>query len=204
MTGGGKLDLANNRLVVDYDSATTSPITSIRAALVSGYANGAWNGPGLDSVGIAATRSLGYAEASDVLGVSGGSFGSATVDGSAVLVRYTLSGDANLDGVVDFVDLVRLAQSYNVQTTRQWANGDFNYDGGVDFLDLVKLAQNYNTALPGAAIPGAPAGFEADLARAIASVPEPGPCGLMALGGLLLATRRRYWRQEDRYGELGN
>jgi autotransporter-associated beta strand protein len=59
VTGGGKLDLANNSLVVDYDPAPTSPITSLRAALVSGYANGAWNVPGIDSVGIAATRSLG-------------------------------------------------------------------------------------------------------------------------------------------------
>ena len=39
---------------------------------------------------------LGYAEAS-FLGVT--SFGGLPVDSSSVLIRYTLSGDANIDGV---------------------------------------------------------------------------------------------------------
>jgi hypothetical protein len=91
-----------------------------------------------------------------------------------VLVRYTLAGDANLDGSVDFLDLARLAQNYNAAGgMRTWSSGDFNNDGGVDFLDLAKLAQNYNAAFPGGAIAGAPAGFTQDLAQAFASVPEP-------------------------------
>ena len=176
------------------DPAATSPITSVRAALVSAYANGAWNGPGIDSVGIAATRSLGYAEAADVLATPGGSFGAATVDGSAVLVRYTLSGDATLDGAVDFNDLVKLAQNYNTTlpaTGSAWFRGDFNYDGTVDFNDLVKLAQNYNAALPGEPIAGAPADFASDLAAAFATVPEPSALSLVAAGVLLVARRRR-------------
>jgi autotransporter-associated beta strand protein len=192
VTGGGKLDLANNRLIVDYDPAATSPIASVRAALASAYANGAWNGPGIDSVGIAATRGLGYAEAGDVLGAGGGSFGGASVDGSAVLVRYTLSGDATLDGVVDFNDLVKLAQNYNTTipaTGSAWYRGDFNYDGMVDFNDLVKLAQNYNSTLPSEPIAGAPAVFATDLAAAFAAVPEPGALSLIACG--LLLSRRR-------------
>jgi autotransporter-associated beta strand protein len=194
VTGGGKLDLANNRLVVDYDPAASSPIGPVRAALVSGYANGAWNGPGIDSVGIAATRGLGYAEAADVLGASGGPFGAATVDGSAVLVRYTLSGDATLDGAVDFNDLVKLAQNYNTTapaTGSAWYRGDFDYDGTVDFNDLVKLAQNYNSALPSQPIAGAPADFATDLAAAFASVPEPGAVSLLVVGALVAGRRRR-------------
>jgi hypothetical protein len=194
ITGSGKLDLANNRLVVDYDPATTSPISSVRATLVSGYANGAWNGPGIDSVGIAAGRSLGYAEASDIFGASGGIFGGATVDGSAVLVRYTLAGDATLDGAVDFNDLIKLAQNYNSSTPAEgsgWYRGDFNYDGTVDFNDLVKLAQNYNAALPSESIPGAPADFASDLAAAFASVPEPGAVTLLLAGAVLTGRRRR-------------
>jgi hypothetical protein len=176
ISGTGRLDLANNRLVVDYDPAAAagSPIASVRTALLAGYAAGKWNGPGIGSMGIAATRSLGYAEASDVLGASGGTFGSASVDGSAVLVRNTLAGDANLDGKVDFLDLARLAQNYNVTDgARTWSAGDFNYDGSVDFSDLAQLAQNYNVALPAEAIPGAPADFASDLATAFAAVPEP-------------------------------
>jgi hypothetical protein len=106
-------------------------------------------------------------------------------------------GDATADGTVDFNDLAKLAQSYNVTDgQRRWSEGDFNYDGNVDFLDLSILAQNYNTSgLQGAeAIPaGAPADFAADWAAAVASVPEPSALALTAL--LLipaLKRRRRY------------
>jgi autotransporter-associated beta strand protein len=190
LAGGATLDLGNNRLIVDYTEGEVSPITSIRAALASGYAGGNWNGAGIDSAGITPGKSLGFAEASEALGVTGGSFGGEGVDGSAVLVRYTLAGDANLDGVVDFNDLVRLAQNYNTTLAgaSTWYRGDFNYDGGVDFNDLVRLAQNYNTALP-AGVAGAPVGFEADVARAFAAVPEPGGGGGMGVG-LLWGMRR--------------
>jgi hypothetical protein len=195
ISGTGRLDVANNRLVVDYDPAAAaagSPIGSVRAALVGGYAAGKWSGAGIGSTGIAATRSLGYAEASDVLGASGGIFGSASVDGSAVLVRNTLVGDANLDGRVDFLDLARLAQNYNVSDgSRTWAGGDFNYDGSVDFTDLAQLAQNYNTALPGEAIPDTPTGLASDLASALAAVPEPTMWVPLATGLLVLRGRRR-------------
>jgi hypothetical protein len=79
---------------------------------------------------------------------------------------------------VDFNDLVKLAQNYNTTvsdtTDSWWFNGDFTYDGTVDFNDLVKLAQNYNTGLPAGAVPGAPAGFGAEVAAAFGAVPERG------------------------------
>jgi Ca2+-binding RTX toxin-like protein len=85
-----------------------------------------------------------------------------------------LHGDFSYDGNTDFQDLVKLAQNYNVvDGSRTWFTGDFTYDGNTDFNDLVKLAQNYNTALPSEPIPGAPANFEEDLAKAFASVGAP-------------------------------
>jgi hypothetical protein len=88
-------------------------------------------------------------------------------------------GDANADGVVDFNDLVALAQNYNVTDgQRGWSNGDFTFDGKVDFNDLVALAQNYNTSfvLPAGGLPaGATPAFAADWAVATNAVaPEPG------------------------------
>jgi hypothetical protein len=66
----------------------------------------------------------------------------------------TLVGDANYDHVVDFNDLVILAQNYNT-TGKTWSQGDFNGDGSVDFNDLVLLAQHYNMSLAPAAVPAA-------------------------------------------------
>jgi hypothetical protein len=198
---GGKLDLTSNRLIVDYAPGGSSPMASIRQQIISGYNAGGtpWGGNGIMSSSAALNPTsvgLGYAEASEVL-VNGATYGGEMVDGSAVLVQYTLLGDATLDGVVDFNDLVKLAQNYNttVSTSTQswWNRGDFNYDGVVDFNDLVKLAQNYNTSLPGAAVPGAPASFSEDLAAAFAQAPEPGTFGTLGIVGaigLLRRTRR--------------
>src|SRR5699024_2221994 len=96
----GRLDLADTRLIVDYTGgAGASPINTIADQIKSGYANGTWAGNGIaSSQANAAKFGLGYAEASAVLGPNGGTFGGQPVDGSAVLVRYTLAGDANLDG----------------------------------------------------------------------------------------------------------
>ena len=65
----------------------------------------------------------------------------------------TLPGDANVDGRVDFTDLVALAQNYgsdfvaNPTTDSWWTHGDFTYDGKVDFNDLVLLAQHYGNSI---------------------------------------------------------
>jgi hypothetical protein len=115
--------------------------------------------------------------------------------GVPMIMKLTLAGDADVNGVVDFNDLVVLAQNYNSDPGLLWDEGDFNYDTAVDFSDLVLLAQNYNTALPAAgAIPGATAGFEADLATAFASVPEPSS-GLLAAAAAALAVARQTRRR---------
>jgi hypothetical protein len=83
---------------------------------------------------------------------------------------FALSGDANHDRAVDFLDLVALAQNYNTAGGKAPSQGDFNDDGNIDFEDLVILAQHYSTSLPaaGAAPPivAFPTSFAADWAAA--------------------------------------
>jgi hypothetical protein len=181
---GAALDVSDGALTL----TSTPPLSSVRQWLVSGYAGGAWTGAGINSSAAAANgTAVGYAGGADnvVPGLAAGS----------TLVRHTLYGDATLDGSVDFNDLVKLAQNYNATVTNTtdswWTHGDFTYDGMTDFNDLVKLAQNYNTALPTQPIPGASAAFEADLARAFASVPEPGMISVLGMGVVALMGRRR-------------
>lgn len=70
------------------------------------------------------------------------------------MLRVTRYGDANLDGTVNFTDLLALAQSYG-QSNSNWDQGDMTYDAAVGFPDLLTLAQNYgqlaNVVQPAAA-----------------------------------------------------
>ena len=147
------------------------------------FATGGWNGVGLTS-GAAATAStsghptaLGYAEASTTP-YAGNSFDGVSTDGDMILVRYTASGDANLDGTVGTNDFMALSQNFNTSGAGvNWINGDFNYDGVVNALDFNLLATNFGQSI----LPGPALGT---------LVPEPASIGLLAVAGLAMRRRR--------------
>jgi hypothetical protein len=194
----GKLDLGGGALAIDYDPQNGSPLAMVVDQLKTARGPaGAWNGPG----GITSTRAassttstVGYAEAADVLGLSGNqtaTWRGEQVDASTLLVGYVKRGDANLDGKVAFEDLVALAQNYDGPAgAGVWWHGDFNYDSNVNFADLVVLAQNYG-AVASAPVDGFNPAFASDVERAFAAVPEPAILGPAATVGLLLAPRAR-------------
>jgi ELWxxDGT repeat protein len=86
-------------------------------------------------------------EVSSSTGLSLDGNGDGTAGDDFTFDFFSLRGDANRDGAVNFLDLVALAQNYNTSGGKTYAQGDFNGDGAVDFLDLVVLAQRYHTAL---------------------------------------------------------
>ncbi len=137
----GQLDLVNNSLVVDYSGA--SPRATIENQIKSGFNGGAWNGNGITSSAAQLDhgKALGIVEASDIF-----TFRGQSIAATSVLVAYTESGDANLDGVVNTLDFNLLAANFGSNSGR-WFRGDFNYDGTVNALDFNVLATNFGATL---------------------------------------------------------
>ncbi|MGA2441323.1 MAG: choice-of-anchor Q domain-containing protein [Tepidisphaeraceae bacterium] len=146
---GGTLDLADNEMLINY-GADADPLATIASYVANGYNGGGWNGPGIVSTAAqvptnGSVYGLGYADGKDgvVAGLSSGQ----------IEVKYTLLGNANLDGLVNAADFTILAANFN-QPVTGWDQGDFNYDGLVNAADFTDLAANFNqgVTLPAAAI----------------------------------------------------
>jgi T5SS/PEP-CTERM-associated repeat protein len=172
---GGDLDLTDSRLMIPYTG--TSPLATIRGDIASGYDKGKWDGVGIVSSTAQSnthhSTSLGIAEASVVLGISGSQIGiwdEQEVTATTVLVMYTWYGDANLDGVVNATDLAMIKSNGTI-----WSNGDFNYDGVVN-------ADDYALFMLGAA---------SGASNIATTLPEPSLLVASSIGLLAISRRRR-------------
>jgi autotransporter-associated beta strand protein len=156
------VDIRGGQLVFDY-TGTSSPAAAVLSILDAGYSLATTFSAGpIRSTTLPAGQLLGWLDRASA---------------SQLVVRPTLPGDANLDLVVNFDDLLLLAASYG-QTNRVWSNGDFNYDGSVNFDDLLALAGRYGQSAPATKLN----------AKAL-SVPEPAATLPLLLG--IAALRRR-------------
>jgi hypothetical protein len=191
IAANSSLDITNNHMIINYAAGTQATVDStIRSYLISGYAGGAWNGTtGIVSSTAAVTSgyAVGYADGADgvVTGLSSGQ----------LELKYTLSGDANLDGIVSGVDFTILVGNLG-KSVNSWDKGDFNYDGvvsGVDFTALVgnlgKAANGADVTLPAADLAAIDAFAAAN--GLMASVPEPTSAGLLIAAGVGMLARRR-------------
>lgn len=103
-----------------------------------------------------------------------------------------MPGDANADGVVNFLDFQALETAFG-ETNSRWAHGDFNEDGTVDTADLSLLQQNYgNRSDGGFAAPSAAEQLAIGQFAATNEVPEPGVVSLLCI--LTMATLSRRFR----------
>jgi fibronectin-binding autotransporter adhesin len=182
------LDIQNNRLLIHYGT-TADPISTVSAMLTSGYANGSWNGPGINSSTAAANSTsygLGYADSADT-------GNPAALPSGNIEIAYTLLGDTNLDLTVNGVDFGILAANFNHAVSR-WDQGDFNYDNVVNGVDFGELAANFNKGATGASGPSAlsdPALVAFAQANGLmADVPEPAVGALTALAVIGALTPR--------------
>jgi hypothetical protein len=191
---GGILDISNEHLFLSYGSS--DPISTIYSYLKAGCAGGTWAGAtGITSFTAAASGGrygVGFADGKDgvVAGLSSGQ----------IEVKYTLLGDANLDGTVNGTDFSILAANFGLGETN-WDQGNFLYGSSVNGSDFSALAGNFGQGDSGADAAVSQSDIVALDAFAVAndlplptigSVPEPAAAGLVVLSTMVcLASRRK-------------
>jgi hypothetical protein len=121
----------------------------------------------------------------------------AGLSAGTIEIKYTLLGDANLDGIVNGVDFGILAANFNKGVTG-WDEGDFDYNNIVNGTDFADLASNFNKGANGASFGPSALSDAALVAFAqanglMADVPEPMSMGILTAGALAtVASRRRH------------
>jgi filamentous hemagglutinin len=197
VTGGGKIDLQDNKLIVTTAGQTGawngSAYDGVTGMVAAGRNAGDWAGSGIVT-SLAANSNdyttLGVAKASDVKGIADtatDTFAGQTVHGSDTLVMYTYGGDANLDGQINIDDYSNIDGSVAVGgQLKGWFNGDFNYDGDVNIDDYSIIDGNIGIQGPPLALSSG-----ALSSAAVTAVPEPVVISLAPLAALAMSRRRR-------------
>jgi len=190
----GTLDLTGDTLDIHYGTGAAVD-SAVRSLIIQGRNGGTWTGTGITSSHAAVTSggAVGYADGADgvVPGLAAGD----------ELVKYTLAGDANLDGTVSFSDFQVLAENFGA--SGKWDQADFNYDGQTSFSDFQLLAENFgNTASLSTGQIASLQSFAEDFGDqlitnpsgqgfTLVAVPEPASLSLLSVGAVGLLARRR-------------
>ena len=183
---GATLDLADSALAV---AAASEQEQAMVLAQVSDWIESArndgpalWQGSGIttSSAGTSQAYTLGVRPNRDDVGQPlHAAFEGVAVDASAVLVKYTLAGDLNLDGSIDAFDYFLIDRGRALRRAGYW-NGDVDYSGGFASADdFMRMDRNFigQTATPVVAPVGS-------------VVPEPMGFAALALPLILLRRRR--------------
>ena len=196
---GSTLDITNNVIAINYGSPLSDPAGTIANYLAKGYNGGAWTGMGITSSTAAAAvaggntpvMSVGYADGDSDTGTAAGP--------NQVLVAYTIAGDANLDGIVNFADFAAVLKNFN-QGGTDWAQGNFEYatsGATTNFADFALVLKNFLLAAPGVEVGEQlggtvlPLDETSSVSETVAPLPEPTAATLLAAGACGLLARRR-------------
>jgi autotransporter-associated beta strand protein len=194
IAANSSLDITNNHFILSYLPGTQAAVdASVRSYIISGRNGGAWNGATGIKSSVAALPAnshyaIGYADGADhvVAGLSSGQ----------IEVKYTLLGDADLDGSVTGSDFTALVGNLG-KSGRVWDQGDFDYDGSVTGSDFTDLVGNLGKSASGADVVLPAADYAAIDAFAAANgfmtdVPEPVSTVMLTLVAIgILMTRQR-------------
>ncbi|HEY7087068.1 MAG TPA: DNRLRE domain-containing protein [Tepidisphaeraceae bacterium] len=184
----GQIDLTNNSMIMT--AATGTGAAGLRQLIHDGR---------ITTSSATPTTRLGYGD-NAVLHKT--SFAGQPVDSTALLLKYTYAGDADLDGDADGVDIGTWATNFTGELggtgSQVWTQGDWDYDGDVDGVDAGLWAQAFTGELGGSGlgsiVVNAPIseGAAAILrGLGVTVVPEPASTVVVALIWGALRSRRR-------------
>jgi hypothetical protein len=162
ISGSAQLDINDNAVIVNY--ADASALTDIHNYLATGRGTGpgspaTWLGPGgiissvAHTIGNGFNVAVGYADNASLGSLSAAgsytAFAGQTVGSQSILIKMTRGADANLDGIVDGIDVSIIGTKFGKPDSGAWYLGDFDYSGSSDGNDVSVLGTTFNpNALP--------------------------------------------------------
>jgi len=179
---GGDVNV-NASLAINFDCPADDPISTVVGYLQNGYNSGSWTG--LSGIISTSAAAVGRAVTVGYLDGNVDTTDSAEVAPNQILVKYTLAGDANLDGIVNFSDFATVLKYFD-QPGTDWAQGNFEYAANnpdvasTNFNDFADVLKNFLQPFP-----GAPA-----IEPTVGQLPEPANLGLWIAGAAGLLWRR--------------
>jgi hypothetical protein len=133
-SSGGKIDLADAPMAIDYTGA--SPLLSIESAVAAGSIYSS-----LTSEYPQTALAVGEASEANIT-----SLGGQAIDSTTVLVALTVLGDANMDFKVDSAD-EQIVEANMGKSVDDWTQGDLNGDGIVNQVDLTLVTEHLGDTL---------------------------------------------------------
>jgi len=178
------LDVTNTRLNIEDSTVNRSAdVANIKNAAVYGLTHAT----GISSSTIPSNKVLAVSD--NAIAHDTTFEGLTNIDTNSILVTVAFKGDANLDGVVDILDLTTVANHWQ-QSVTDWSQGDFDHSNFVDIQDLTAVANNWQAGVGGGGSSFSDALAQFPAFAGTAPAPEPASLILIGLGSAMLLRRR--------------
>jgi autotransporter-associated beta strand protein len=196
IASGGVLDLNDNALVVSYTNPTSSPLGTIQSlindhqivsSVVNNYNSNTDNPVTLTVACLEASNLYGTGKIWPWAGAPALVANPLSGAPTQILIMPTILGDTDLNGQVDFNDLLAVLNSYPMASGATLDMGDTDGNGTVDFNDLLAVLNGYGFTMASLDLASSSDSMSMSSPSSVqvTVVPEPTTMALLALGGVI-------------------